>query len=86
MENSIKFDKSKFSRKRYRRGIKTLRKHLKWDGLELSENCKIRFKIEEQKSLPIIITDETTIHYYNTKTGKLIETKLISEIPLIVLE
>lgn len=84
----IKFDRSKFSRKRYRNSVKTLRKHLKWDGLTIAKDCKIVFKLEDQSS-PLVITDQNTDYYYNTETGKLlytVESRTDTTVPLITLE
>lgn len=67
----IPFDKTKFSRKRYRNSIKTLRKHLKWDGLDVSKHCKIEFQIKHLDRTPIVISDNNVDFYYNPEDGKL---------------
>lgn len=86
--HKIPFDKSKFSRKRYRNSIKTLRKHLKWDGLDINKDCKIQFQIEHENS-PLILTDKNTDYYYDTQTGKLlysVNPQGNDSVPVITLE
>lgn len=85
---NIKIDRSKFNRKQYRNNIKTLRKHLRWDGLDIANNCKIVFKIDDE-STPLVITDSDIEYYYHAKTGKLlyrVEKAIESAPPLIILE
>lgn len=75
------FDRSKFSRKRYRNTVKMLRKHLEWDGYTIDKKAKITLLIDRhiEGDLPLVITDRGVDFYYDPQTGELLYTAKMEE-------